>query len=55
MTVDEKIRIIDKKIDQNKAQRDLDRQTARILAISTGNVDKYEFSTSKDVLLEKTC
>ena len=38
MTVDEKIRIIDKKIDRNKAQRDLDRQTARILAISTGKM-----------------
>ena len=53
MTVSEKIRIIDNKIEQRKAQYDLDRQTAKISALSSGNVDKYEFLTGKDVLQEK--
>ena len=53
MTVSEKIRIIDNKIEQIKAQYDLDRQTAKISALSSGNVDKYEFLTGKDVLQEK--
>ena len=38
---------------QNKAKYDLDRQTAKISALSSGNVEKYQFLTGKDVLLEK--
>ena len=54
MTVSEKIKNkIDAKIKQNKAQYDLDRQTAKISASSSGNVGKYEFLTGEDVLLEK--
>ena len=34
MTVTEKIKTIDNKIEQNKAQYDLDRQTAKIAALS---------------------
>ena len=41
------------KIEQNKAQYDLDRKAAKISALSSRNVSKYEFLTSKDVLLEK--
>ena len=41
------------KIILNKAQYDLDRQTAKISALSSGNVSKYEFLTGKDVLPEK--
>ena len=37
MTVSEKIKTIDDKIEQNKAQYDLDRQAAKISALS-GNV-----------------
>ena len=37
---------------QNEAQYDLDRQTAKILALSSGNLEKYQFLTGKDVLLE---
>ena len=36
-----------------KDQCDLDKQTAKISALSPGNVSKYEFLTSKDVLPEK--
>ena len=52
MTVREKIKTIDKKIKQNKAQYDLDRQTAKIFALSSRNVSKYEFLTGKDGLPE---
>ena len=34
MTVSERIKIIDNKIEQNKAQHDLDRQTAKYSALS---------------------
>ena len=53
MSISEKIKTIDIKIEQNKAQYNLDRQTAEISALSSGNVSKYEFLTSKDVLPEK--
>ena len=45
--------LISNKIEQNKAQYNLDRQTAKISALLSGNVSKYEFLTGKDVLLEK--
>ena len=44
----EKINTIDTKIEQYKAQYNLDRQTAKISALSSGNVSKYEFLTGKD-------
>ena len=50
MTVNKKIKIVNNKIEQTKAQYNLDRQTAKILALSSGNVGKYDFLT---VLLEK--
>ena len=53
MTVNEKIKAIHNKIEQNKAQYDLDRQTAEISASSSGNVSKYEFLTGKDVFPKK--
>ena len=53
MTISEKIKTINNKIRWNKAQYNLDRQTTKISALSSGNVSKYEFLTGKDVLLEK--
>ena len=53
MSISEKIKAIDNKIEQNKAQYDLDRQTAKIATLSSANVSKYEFLTGKDVLPEK--
>ena len=53
MSVSETIKTINNKIEQNKAQYDLDKQTAKISALSSGNVSKYKFLTGKDVLLEK--
>ena len=45
MGISEKIKAISNKIEQNKAQYDLDRQTAKISALLLGNVSKYEFLT----------
>ena len=53
MSISEKIKAINNKIEQNKAQYNLDRQTPKMSALSSGNVSKHEFMTSKDVLSEK--
>ena len=45
MTVSEKIKTIDIKNEQIKAQYNLDRQAPKISALSSRNVSKYEFST----------
>ena len=53
MVISKKIKAINNKIKQNKAQYYLDGETAKISVLSSGNVNKYEFLTGKDVLLEK--
>ena len=53
MSISEKIKAINEKTQQNKAQYDLDRQTAKISALSSGQVSKYEFLTGKAILPEK--
>ena len=53
MTFSTKIKLINNKIKQNKAQYDLVRQAAKILALSSGNIGKYEILTRKYVLPEK--
>ena len=53
MSISKKIKTIDNKINQNKAQYNLDRETAKIYSLSSGNVSKYEFLTGEDVLPEK--
>ena len=50
MTVNKKTKTIDIKIEQNKGQYNLSRQTAKILALLWGNISKYEFLTGKVVL-----
>ena len=52
MSISEKINTINNKIEQNKGQYDLHRQTVKISALSSGNISKYEFLTGKDVLPE---
>ena len=47
------IKTINNNIKQNKAHYDLEIQTAKISALSSGNVSKYEFLNGKDVLPEK--
>ena len=53
MTVCEKIKTIDYKIEQNKGRYDLDRQTTKIFALSWRNVSKYAFFKSNDIWPEK--
>ena len=52
MTVTDQIKILDRKIMQNKAQYDLDRKAAKISALSPKNLDKHEYLTSEDLGLE---
>ena len=42
MTVSDQIKILDRKIMQNEEQYDLDRKVAKISALSSNSLDKYE-------------
>ena len=52
MTVTDQIKILDRKIMQNEAQYDLDRKAAKISALSSNNLDKYEYLTDEDLGLK---
>ena len=52
MTVTDQIEILNKKIKQNEAQYDLDREAAKISALSSNNLDKCEYLTSEDLALK---
>ena len=52
MTITDQIKILDKKNLQNEAQYDLDRKAAKISALSSNNLDKYEYLTSEDLGLK---
>ena len=59
MTVTDQIKIIDNKMKANQAKYDLDRLTAKISALSSGELRKYEYLTGEDLgyrpsVLEKT-
>ena len=47
MTVTDQIKIIDNKIKANQAQYDLDRLTAKISALFSGELRKYEYLTGE--------
>ena len=49
MTVKDQLKILDRKIRQNKADYDLYRQNAEISALSSGDLNKYEYLTNKDL------
>ena len=52
MTVADQIKILDRTIEQNEAQYDLDRKVAKISALSSNNLDKYQYLTGKDLDLK---
>ena len=52
MTVIDQIKILNRKIKQNESQYDLDREAAKISALSSNNLDKYELLTGKDLGLK---
>ena len=49
MTVTDQIKILDRKILQNEAQYDLDRKAAKISALSSNNLNKFEYLTGEDL------
>ena len=48
MTVKDQLKIIDRKIKQNRADYELYRNAAEISALSFSELDKYEYITAKD-------
>ena len=49
MTVSDQIKILDGKIKQNEAQYDLHQKAAKISALSSKNLDKYELLAGEDL------
>ena len=49
MTITDQIKILNRQIMQNEAQYDLDRKPAKISALSSNNLDKYEYLTGEDL------
>ena len=49
MTINEQVKILDNKIRSNQAQHDLDRHNAKISALSSGELEKYENLTGEDL------
>ena len=49
MTINVQVKILDDKILANKAQYDLDRQTAKISALSSGDLEKHEYLSGEDL------
>ena len=49
MAVTGQIKILNRKTKQNEAQYDLDREVAKISALSSNNLDKYEYLTGEDL------
>ena len=49
MTLIEQVKILDGKIKADRAQYDLDREAAKISALSSGELEKYEYLTGEDL------
>ena len=54
MTVIDQIKILNRKIKQNESQYDLDREAAKISALSSNNLDKYELQSGEDLDLKRS-
>ena len=52
MAVTDQIKILNRKIKQNESQYDLDREAAKISALSSKNLDKYKLLTGEDLDLK---
>ena len=55
MTFNEQLNILDDKIKSNKAQYDLDREAAKISALSSKDLKKYEYLTLCITLINIVC
>ena len=49
MTLTDELKILDDKIKANQARYDLDREAAKILALSSKELDKYEYFSGEDL------
>ena len=49
MTLTDGHKILDDKIKSNQAQYDLEREAAKISALSSGELEKYEYLTGEDL------
>ena len=49
MTLTNEVEILDGKITANQAQYDLDRESAKISTLSSGELGKYEYLTDEDL------
>ena len=54
MTVTDQIKILNRKSKQNESQYDLDREAAKISALSSNNLDKCELLTGEDLDLKQS-
>ena len=52
ITVTDQIKILNRKIMQNEAQYDLDRKVAKISALFSNKLDKYEYLIGQDLGLK---
>ena len=52
MTITDQIKILNRKTRQNEAQSDLDRRAAKISALPSNNLDKYEYLSGEDLGLK---
>ena len=52
MTITDDIKILNRQILQNEAQYDWDRTAAKISALFSNNLDKYEYLTGEDLGLK---
>ena len=52
MTKTDQIKILNRKIKKNEAQYDLDREAAKTSALSSNNLDKYEYLSGEDLRLK---
>ena len=52
MTVTDQIKILNRKIKQNESQYNLEREAAKISALSSKNLDKFELLTGEDLDLK---
>ena len=53
MSISEKIKATNNKIEQSKAKYDFDRQAAEIQALKSANGSKYEFLIGKDIFPDR--
>ena len=49
MTLTDELKILDDKIKANQAQYDIDREAAKVSALSSGELEKYENLTGEDL------